>query len=191
MPRINAQPAPSTAILVRIARTLKAAVRRDRDHAAGREAISAIALAPVLRPEIRVSATERRARLQRDRVGCVAGAAERAARGGLGVAVLPCPRRARGRHRRGLGRPCRGGCGRRAGRGGGAGGVVDVQLQPVAGTAILERIPRADHVAVAQRRGGGARRQAVAAIAFAAVLGAEVLVVLAEGRAGLECHAGP
>jgi len=184
---INAQAASSTAILGRIACTLETAICRRRDHATSREAVSAITLPPVLRPKVRIRATECGARLQRNCVGCVAGAAQRSASGGFGVAVHPLPRRARGRHSRRLSRPCRWWC---RGRCGGASGVVDVQLQPVSGTAVLERIPRADHAAVAQRRGGGARRQTVAAVALAGVLGAEVLVVLAKCRAGLECHAG-
>lgn len=137
---IDTQSVSGATQLVRVCRTRHAALRRGRADRAGTEGVAAVALAGVLDPEVVEAVAEARAGLERHGVRGVADAAERAAGSGLGLAPEPRPAGADGARLR---RPGARGC------------VVDVQLQPVTGTAVFQAAARACHRAVRERSGGG------------------------------------
>lgn len=165
---VDAQPITGTAKLLRVAATGHAALAARRHLRARAKLVATVALGTILGAEVREALTSRGAEFKRHGAVHVRLARERADARALRLASVPGVvaddeglRGARGRV-----------------------GVVDVE--PVAGAAVLGRVSDAGCVAVGQvrrvRRGG----EDVAAVAFVAVLRAEEVVVLAELGAGLE-----
>jgi hypothetical protein len=169
---VQAQSIRVTAQLVQVARADHGAVRRGGGERAEIDGVVAVALLAVLGAEVLEALAEIRTLLERH-VGAVQP---------LGVQGADAVREVGLAAHEGVVADDDGIVGFAVRR-------VLVQLQPVAGTAVLERVAGAGHVAVGQVRGGRRRIGRVAAVAFAAELRAEVLVALAEVCAGFERHA--